>query len=184
MSRALIPLADGFEDIEAVSVIDVLRRGGVEVVTASLGDSQEVRSAHGIMMRAEVPLMAVLDDLFDAVVLPGGGEGTENLKRDPRVAEILRRHQGAKRLVAAICAAPVILTELGIVPENVPMVCYPTCIVDLGRPCANAPVVADENFITGQAPGSALLFALVVLQYLEGEAMARKVSRGLVTDVL
>ena len=79
MKKALIPLADGFEDIEAVSIVDVLRRGGVEVVTASLSDGPAVRSAHGIQMVADALLPDVLEKEYDAIILPGGGEGTQNL---------------------------------------------------------------------------------------------------------
>ena len=76
------------------------------------------------------------------------------------------------------------LTELGIVPADVHLTCYPSCVMDLDRPSANVPCVEDDNFITGQAPGSALLFALVVLKRLEGETKALKIARGMVTDVL
>ena len=80
--------------------------------------------------------------------------------------------------------APTVLTELGIVPADVHLTCYPSCVMDLDRPSANVPCVEDDNFITGQAPGSALLFALVVLKRLEGETKALKIARGMVTDVL
>ena len=79
MKTVLVPLADGFEDIEAVSIIDVLRRGGVQVVTAALGQDRLVRSAHGIRMEADALLSEAIEDEFDAIILPGGGEGTENL---------------------------------------------------------------------------------------------------------
>lgn len=182
--RALVPLAEGFEDIEAVTVIDVLRRGGVEVVTASIRDTREVTGAHGIALQADALFADVADEAFDAVVLPGGGPGTENLKRSEAVIDRLRRQKDEERLICAICAAPTVLVEADVLEPGQHVTCYPTCSVDLDRPCANVPVVADGNVITGQAPGSALLFSLVVLQALAGEKVAQKVARGMVTDVL
>ena len=85
MAKALVPLAKGFEDIEAVTIVDVLRRGGVEVVTASLQETTDALSAHGLLMKADARLADVADGEFDAIVLPGGGEGTENLKNSDRL---------------------------------------------------------------------------------------------------
>lgn len=184
MAKALIPLAKGFEDVEAVTVIDVLRRGGVEVVTASLSDSTDVLSAHGIRMKADASLADVADGDFDAIVLPGGGEGTENLKNSDALVRLLRRQNDAGRWLCAICAAPTVLVEAGVLAEGLHVTCYPTCQMELDRPWSPVPVVVDGNVITGQAPGSALLFALVVLQTLTDEATARRIARGLVTDVL
>lgn len=182
--KALVLFADGFEDIEAVTAVDVLRRGGVEVVTASITDSNEVTGAHGITMRTDALLADVADGEFDALVLPGGGPGTENLKNSPAVIDRIRRQKESGRLLCAICAAPTVLVEAGVLEPEQHVTCYPTCSVDLDRPCANVPVVADGNVITGQAPGSALLFALVMVQTLMGEKVAQKVARGMVTDVL
>ena len=184
MPRALIVLAEGFEDVEAVTVVDVLRRAGVEVVTAALADSLDVMSAHGISMRADALFGDAEKDDYDVVVLPGGGPGTENLKKSEAVLERLRRQKESGRLIAAICAAPTVLVEAGVLDDGQHVTCYPTCSVDLDRPCAGVPVVADGNVITGQAPGSAMLFALVIVQTLLGDRVARKVAVGLVTDVL
>lgn len=182
--KALVLLADGFEDVEAITAIDVLRRGGVEVTTAAVGDALDVRSAHGVAMKADARLADVLRGEFAAVVLPGGGEGTENLKRSPEVFELLRRQKEADGFLCAICAAPTVLEEAGVLDAETHVTCYPTCQMELDRPWAPAPVVADGKVITGQAPGSSLLFALVVLQHLAGENVAKKVARGMVTDVL
>lgn len=183
MGRALVPLADGFEEIEAVSIIDVLRRGGVEVVSASVHDRREVNGAHGIVMNADRLLGDVIDEEYDVIVLPGGGEGTANLKACAELIERLRRQRMERRFLAAVCAAPTVLVEAGVL-GNEHVTCYPTCQMELDRPWRNAPVVADGLVITGQAPGSALLFALVVLQLVFSEAAAQKVARSMVTDVL
>lgn len=181
---AVVLLAEGFEDIEAVTVIDVLRRGGVNTVTASVGESLDVDSAHGVTVRADRLLSDLGDDLWDALILPGGMPGTANLAKSPLVVDALKRHVDNSRLICAICAAPTVLVSSGVLPSGVHVTCYPSCSVDLDRTPAGAPVVADGNFITGQAPGSAMLFALVVLQHLMGRNVAAKTANGLVTDVL
>ena len=184
MAKVLIPLANGFEDIEAVTIIDVLRRGGVEVVTASVHETPVVNSAHGIRMQADAAFAKVADAAYDAIILPGGGQGTENLKTCVSLIRRLQRQHEEKRLVCAICAAPTVLAAAGVLDEGVHVTCYPSCQMELDREWSPAPVVSDGLVITGQAPGSALLFSLVVLQALVGSPVAKKVARGMVTDVL
>lgn len=184
MAKALIPLADGFEEIEAVTVIDVLRRGGVEVVTAAIGSELVVKGAHGITVGADALFAAVGDDAYDAIVLPGGGQGTENLKRCEGLIRRLRRQEKDKGLICAICAAPTVLVEAGVIPPGAHITCYPTCQMQLDRAWSPVPAIADENIITGQAPGTAMLFAFVVLRHLCGDRVVGKISREMVTDVL
>jgi len=183
MARALVPLVDGFEDIEAVTIVDVLRRGGVEVTTASVGPSLEVTSAHGIVMKADALIADAVEPEYEAIVLPGG-PGTEALARCEVLVERLRRQKEEERLLCAICAAPLLLCNLGLVDPELHVTCYPSCALDLDRKCADAPVVSDGLVVTGQAPGSAMLFALIVLQTLVGEPTAQKIGRQLVTDAL
>ena len=153
MAKVLVPLANGFEELEAIAVIDVLRRGGVEVVTASIHESQDVKGAHGVPVRA------------DALLADG-------------------RQDSEGRLLCAICAAPTVLVEAEALAPGLHVTCYPTCQMQLDRQWTPAPVVVDGNVITGQAPGTALLFALVVLQTLAGDKVAQKVARAMVTNVL
>ena len=181
MKTALVPLADGFEDIEAVATIDVLRRGGVNVVTASLGSTRSVRSAHGIRMEADTLLMDVIDEPWSAIILPGGGEGTANLRACEPLLERLRRQKfGDGGLVCAICAAPTVLAAADVL-EDEDVTCYPTCADDMARPVVDAPAVADGQIITGRGPGAALTFALAVLMHLAGEEVADAVADGMVT---
>ena len=184
MAKVLVPLADRFEDIEAVAVIDILRRGGVEVVTAAVGGELAVRSAHGIRMEADALFADAAEAAYDAIVLPGGGEGTENLKRSEAVIQRLRRQRDEGRRLCAICAAPTVLVAAGVLDPGVEVTCYPTCQNELDRPWVSAPVVEDGPVITGQAPGTAVLFGLVVLKALAGERVAHMVAQGMVTDVL
>lgn len=181
MSKALVPLANGFEDIEAVSIIDVLRRGGVEVITATLDENLAVRSAHGIVMQAEERLADVLENEYDAIILPGGGEGTQNLMACAPLLERLRRQKADERLVCAICAAPTVLEAAGVL-EHEDVTCYPSCMPQMGRPVQHVPVVADGLIVTGQGPGAATLFALVVLAHLEGERAAHSVANGMIVE--
>ena len=183
-AKALVVLADGFEDVEAVTPVDVLRRGGVEVVTASLSGDRKVRSAHGITMLADAPFADASKDDFDAIVLPGGGEGTQNLRASSELIERLRRQKEESRLICAICAAPLVLVDAGVLDDGQHITCYPTCALDLDRRCASVPCVADGNIITGQAPGAAMLFSFVVLSALTDKQTAAKVARGMVTDIL
>ena len=184
MAKVLVPLANGFEELEAIAVVDVLRRGGVEVVTASIHESQDVKGAHGVPVRADALLADVSGVDYDAIILPGGGEGTENLKNSDALFRLLRRQDSEGRLLCAICAAPTVLVEAGALAPGLHITCYPTCQMQLDRQWTPAPVVADGNVITGQAPGTALLFALVVLQTLVGDKVAQKVARAMVTNVL
>ena len=159
MKKALVPLADGFEDIEAVSIVDVLRRGGVNVVTASLSDGRTVRSAHGIQMEADARILDALGGEYDAIILPGGGEGTQNLSE---------------------CEP---LLERAEVIEDEAVTCYPSCASQMGRPVESVPVIADGQIITGQGPGAAMLFALVVLAHLTDEKTAHGVANGMITEL-
>ncbi len=182
MTKVLVPLADGFEDIEAVAIIDVLRRGGVDVVTAALGDSLGVRSAHGITMQADARLADVLENEYDAIILPGGGEGTKNLRECAPLLERLRRQKADERLLCAICAAPTVLEAAAVIDDE-DVTCYPSCMPEMGRPVQHVPVVADRQLITGQGPGAATLFALVVLAHLEGERTAHNIANGMLATL-
>ena len=179
--KALVPFADGFEDVEAVSIVDVLRRGGVEVVTAALGDKPMAKSAHGIAMSTDAVLSEVLENEYAAIILPGGGEGTKNLKECEKSLARLRRQKEEGGFVCAICAAPTVLEEAGVIDDE-SVTCYPSCKGEMGRPIANAPVVADGQIITGSGPGTALLFALAVLAHLKGDRTAHGIANGMLVD--
>ena len=183
MKTALVPLADGFEDIEAVAVIDVLRRGGVEVVTASLGADSSAVSAHGIRMETDARLADVINDRWDAIVLPGGGEGTANLLACEELAMRLRRQKFEDGgLLCAICAAPTVLAAADVLDDE-DVTCYPSCAEDMDRPIVDVPAVADGQIITGRGPGAAVTFALVVLLHMVGEEMANDVASGMVAEL-
>lgn len=124
MAKILVPLATGFEEIEAVTIIDVLRRAGNSVTTCSLQDTLEVAGAHFITIQANKTLKNVLDEAFDMIVLPGGGLGTQNLASNQLVQELLKKFKKEDKLIGAICAAPYALHTAGVLNEN--YTCYPS----------------------------------------------------------
>ena len=133
-------------------------------------------------MVADARLADVLENEYDAIILPGGGEGTKNLSECEPLLERLRRQKAEGGLVCAICAAPTVL-ELAEVIEDESVTCYPSCSPQMGRPVENVPVIADGQIITGQGPGAAMLFALVVLTHLMGERTAHGVANGMITGI-
>ena len=180
--RVLVPLADGVEELEAVTVIDVLRRGGIEVVSAALGRERAVAGSRGVTLLADAVWDELEIDTFDAITLPGGGQGTENLAADDRVVAAVRSFAEADKFVTAICAAPTVLAQAGVLKGR-RATCYPACAAALGKAYDNAPVIADGRIITSQGPGTAMLFALVLVQHLAGEETARKVAGGLLATL-
>ena len=187
MKKALVPLADGFEELEAISVIDVLRRGGIEVVTAALGENKTVHGAHGVDVLADHRLKSVLEEEWDAIVLPGGGTGMQNLRACRELLERLRRQKESGALVCAICAAPLVLEAAGVIEEE-EVTCYPSCAEEMAHDVTAEDVVADGQLITGSGPGTALMFALVVLRHLTydeetGTSAAEDVARSMLTEL-
>lgn len=181
-SSALIILAPGFEELEAVAVIDILRRGGVEVVVAGL-DGEPVASARGVRIVPDAPLSQVEGREFDLVVLPGGLEGTENLANDPRVASILKNQLEAGRPVGAICAAPTVLERHGLA-KGATITCHPVARQAIREArLEDQPVVADGLIITGRAAGSAIQFAFRLLERLAGPEKAAEVNRGVLAQL-
>jgi 4-methyl-5(b-hydroxyethyl)-thiazole monophosphate biosynthesis len=179
--RVLVPLAEGVEEIEAVTLLDVLRRGGVDVTSASLTDSLPVVGSRGVTLVADATWSSLDPSDFDALALPGGGRGTENLAADERVLDAIRSFDEDGKFLAAVCAAPTVLAKAGVLKDR-RATCYPTCAKQLGESYDDAPVVADGNLITSQGPGTAMLFALVLVQHFAGDEAARRVADGLLTS--
>jgi 4-methyl-5(b-hydroxyethyl)-thiazole monophosphate biosynthesis len=180
MARVLVPLAEGFEETEAVTTIDVLRRGGLEVVVAALAE-RAVTGNHGITLTADTTLEAVREEDFDMVVLPGGLPGADHLEADPRIIELVRRHSARGRHIAAICAAPKVLAAAGIMQgrraTSFPGFLDADAVPGLER--VEEPVVIDGKVVTSRGPGTAMDFALVLVSLLAGESRAREVEARL-----
>jgi len=179
MKRVLVPLAEGFEELEAVTIIDLLRRAGIEVVVASVAGTM-VTGAHGMRLAADTPLAALADQDFDMIALPGGMPGAEHLKNDPRIGAIIRRLHGNGRTVAAICAAPMVLAAAGVL-DGRRATCYPGFLDDgaAGATVVDEPVVVDGGVITSRGPGTALDFALTLVAELAGAEARARIESGL-----
>lgn len=171
MARALVLLADGFEEIEAVTIVDVLRRANIGVTVAGLHGGT-VRGAHDIVIEAETTLEHASSTDFDALVLPGGAAGAEKLKNDGRVIELVQRFVAQQRLTAAICAAPTVLEAAGVL-NGVRATCYPGFQLPSAR-LADERVVEDGLFVTSRGPGTAMEFALTLVARLAGAPAAEQ----------
>ncbi|MDA3923592.1 MAG: DJ-1/PfpI family protein [Kiritimatiellae bacterium] len=176
----LVPLAEGLEELEAITIIDVLRRAGLAVTTASLTDEKLVTSSHNVIIQADALLNELQSEDFAAIVLPGGGTGTDNLMSDKRIIQIVQAFDAVNKYVCAVCAAPTVLAAAGIL-DGLKGTCYPTCAEALGESYTDVPVVADGNIITSQGPGTALLFSLVMVHHFAGEEAAHSVAKAMLT---
>lgn len=180
MPRVLVPLANGCEELEAVTIIDLLRRAGVEVVSASLTDAP-VRCSHGTVLLADHLLEEVQDEAFDMLVLPGGLPGADHLNADPRIHRLINRLAAADKHVAAICAAPKVLVENGILNGR-KLTAYPGALaaIDTSRvSITDQPVQVDGKVITSRGPGTAMDFSLQLIETLLGKAARQQVEAPL-----
>lgn len=180
-ATVLVPLAPGCEELEAVTIIDLLRRAGVEVVTAGL-DGDPVRASRGVVLVPDTDLDSALKREYDMVVLPGGSEGADNLNKDARIDELLKAMTESGKFTAAICAAPKVLASSGVL-DGKQATCYPGHI-DSNNPhdirLTHEPVVIDGKVITSRGPGTALEFALTLIETLLGKGKRDDVESGLV----
>lgn len=184
MARVLVLLADGFEEIEGVTIVDVLRRGGVEVTTASLAPGP-VRGSHGISVMADTTLdqAVAAAGAYDAVVLPGGSPGYTNLADDRRVLDLLGRFRQEGKTVAAVCAAPWVLQKAGVLDGKRATI-HPSLKAELKAAThVEAPVVEDGRVITSQGAGTSMAFALKLVERLAGPEKARDVAERMVYRV-
>jgi len=167
MSRACVILAQGFEEIEAVTVIDVLRRAGIEVLAATV-KGLEVTGSHGITLRADSTVTEVLDEEWDLIVLPGGMPGAQNLRDNEDVQRLIKQQHMARKRIAAICAAPIALSAAGILAGR-RATSYPSFKEQLGDVhYIEEPVVVDGHITTSRGVGTALSFALKLVEELAG----------------
>lgn len=179
MSRVLVPLAQGCEELEAVTIINVLRRAGAEVVAASLSEGPVV-CARGTRLLADATLEEALKSDYDLIALPGGKPGTSNLKADSRLLEALRRQRAQGRLSAALCAAPSVLAEAGLL-KGKRATSYPGALdpYKAGLTLVEEPVVEDGDVVTSRSAGTAMDFALKLVEKLFGTDKRKEVEAAL-----
>ncbi|MBR2974020.1 MAG: DJ-1/PfpI family protein [Clostridia bacterium] len=171
-------LAEGFEEIEALATVDILRRAGMDVGTVSVTGEREVTGAHAITVTADITEIN-LDDI-DAVILPGGMPGTLNLKASDKVQDAIKYSFDNNKLMCAICAAPLVFGGAGFL-KGKKAACYPGFEHELiGADVAYEPVVRDGNIITSRGAGTAHLFAFEILKYFGKEKEAAELYKGMI----
>lgn len=180
MAKVLVPLAAGCEELEAVTVIDLLRRAGAEVVTAGL-KSGPVRASRGTVLVPDKSLDEALEQDYDMVVLPGGLPGADHLNEDPRILALLKRMAAREHYIAAICAAPKVLATAGLLIGR-HATSFPGALNEEqldGVHYEEKPVVQDGHIITSRGPGTAMDFALHLIELLDGKHKRNEVERAL-----
>ncbi len=180
MKRVAILFAEGLEEVEALTVVDLLRRAKIACDIVALADADRVTGSHGITILTDNCFSKARFDLYDGVVLPGGMPGTRHLAEDERVLELLRSFHEAGKLTAAICAAPTVLSKAGLLGGR-KAVCYPGMETQLnGALVSEDPVAEDGSIITGRGVGTAIPFALALVRYLDSAERAEALAKAIV----
>lgn len=180
MANVLVPLAPGCEELEAVTVVDLLRRAGIDVVTAGL-DELPVRASRGMVLLPDMTLDRALEQEYDMIVLPGGLPGADKLRDDVRIIKRLQSMSAAGKYTAAICAAPRVLAHAGLL-QGKRATSFPGALdADsiAGLDYRETPVVMDGTVITSRGPGTAMDFALELIELLVGKPKRDEVEAGL-----
>jgi 4-methyl-5(b-hydroxyethyl)-thiazole monophosphate biosynthesis len=180
---ALVPIADGTEEIEAVCIIDTLRRAEITVTVASVGDLQ-ITASRDVKLVADTTLTECEQQTFDLIALPGGLPGADHLAACESLINMLRIQQKARRLIGAICASPAVVLKPHGLLEGLTATCYPSFQDRLDpSQVSTEPIVVDGTMVTAQGPAFAIAFALTLIDQLIGPDLSRQVARGLlVTD--
>ncbi|MGB5277435.1 MAG: DJ-1 family glyoxalase III [Gammaproteobacteria bacterium] len=181
MSRALVPLAQGCEELEAITITDLLVRAGIEVTTAGL-DHKPVKASRGVTIVPDTSIDAVRDQTFDLIVLPGGLPGADHLRDNEGLLTLLKKHAGEGGYVGAICAAPKALAAAGLL-DGKKATAYPGVLEALGDQhihIKESAIEIDGNIITSRGPGTAMDFALTLIELLEGSAKRDEINNQLV----
>jgi 4-methyl-5(b-hydroxyethyl)-thiazole monophosphate biosynthesis len=180
MPSVLVPLAQGCEELEAVSITDLLTRAGVKVITAGL-DDQPVHASRGITFIPDVQISEVANQTFDMIVLPGGQPGADHLRDNVTLQTILKQHAADNKYLAAICAAPRVLAHLGLL-ENKRATSYPGALDAAAlknTQLKSTPIEMDGKIITSRGPGTAMDFALQLIELLVDKDTRQQVEKGL-----
>ncbi|TNG01855.1 MAG: DJ-1/PfpI family protein [Gammaproteobacteria bacterium] len=179
MANVLVPLAQGCEELEAVTVIDLLRRAGIEVTTAGLTEGP-VTAKRGVVLHPDTTLDEALTKEYDMLVLPGGLPGATNLEQDDRIRDLLIKLSNSDKFTAAICAAPKVLASAGLL-EGKKATCFPGILNQEQIPGLDIeqPVVQDGKVVTSRGAGTAMDFALTLIENLAGKSKRDEVEAGL-----
>lgn len=177
MKKVAVLLADGFEEVEAITAVDFLRRAGIEVVLTSIG-ALKVTGCHDIVIQADTTLDALNDDL-DGIILPGGMPGASNLAQSDKLIALIFKMNKSNKLLAAICAAPALVLGEARLLDGRQFTCYPGFENKItGANFSTESVVLDGNILTSRGPGTAAEFAIAIIAYLLGIDAANAVKKS------
>ena len=180
MSRVYVFLAEGFEEIEGLTVVDLLRRANIETEMVSIMEGKQLKGSHGIKVTADSMFADVDFSDADLLVLPGGMPGTLNLGNHQGLCELLKKHYAENKMIAAICAAPSVFGQLGFLKGRT-AVCYPGFEDKLeGAVVSTSKVAVDGNVITARGMGTAIDFSLKLIEQLADKETADKISEGII----
>lgn len=181
MKRVVMTFADGFEMVEALSVVDILRRGGVEIIMCSITDDLLLTSSHQVKIQMDGLLKDIDINSVDGIILPGGMPGTTNLANSTLVCDWVNQLNAEKKLVAAICAAPTVLGKCGILADKT-ATCYPKNEKDLNARelVRSQMVVVDENVVTSRGMATAMEFGFTLLSILTDDETSQKVRESVI----
>ncbi len=182
MNKVAIFLADGFEEIEGLTVVDIVRRAGVEIDTISINGRLEVNGSHGIRVKADKILADINKDDYSMLVLPGGKVGTENLEACEELLDMIGNFYGAGKYIAAICAAPSIFAHRGFLAgrKATSHPAFESHLEEGGATVTHSPVEIDSGIITGQGMGASIDFALTIAGICAGREEAVKIAKAIV----
>jgi len=180
--KAIVILADGFEEIEAISVIDILRRAGIEVTVAGLHDTS-IKGSHGITLIADQNLDDIDSD-FDACILPGGMPGATHLANSKKVNSLIQLMHKEQKIIAAICASPAVVLATSGILEGKSATCYPGMESNFDKHTRfeEDAVVVDGNIVTSKGVGTAIPFALAIIEELVGSEGKAKVAKAILAN--
>lgn len=184
MDRFLVFLADGFEEIEALTLVDYFRRADIFVDTVSVGDDLFVCGSHDIIVKADRLIDDIDLDFYDGIYIPGGSLGAKNLRDDKRVIDIVRKFDEEKKIICAICAGPSVLDRAGIVSDRA-LVCHPSVeesLLNVGKIKSDELIVVDGNIFTSRGAGASVFLALKLIEKIKGIDVKERIKSGIQED--
>ncbi|KAK8813240.1 hypothetical protein WA158_002832 [Blastocystis sp. Blastoise] len=178
-NKILVAIANGSEELESIAIIDVLRRASLDVVVASVESTKRVVMSKSVPITADHLLADVSNDDYDAIVLPGGMPGAENLSNCSLLINMLKQQKESGKWICAICASPAVVFQTHGLIDDVKATAYPGFQKKLSNPVSSEKVVVDKNVITSQGPGTAIDFALEIVHQIAGSSVMKSVKKGL-----
>ena len=182
MNKIAIFMADGFEEIEGLTVVDIVRRAGIDIDMVSINGRLEVNGSHGIVIKADKVIADINRDDYNMLVLPGGKVGTENLEACEELVDMIGNFYGAGKYIAAICAAPSIFAHRGFLMgrKATSHPAFESHLAEGGATVTHAPVEIDSGIITGQGMGASIEFALAITSIMAGREQADSIAEAIV----